>query len=105
MNRVEYLLDCLAEEAVEVAQRATKANRFGLKEIQPGQNELNADRILFEYADLQAILEMLEEAGAIKPFPESLNRTLIRSKKKKVETFMEYSRRLGTLQGDIEKGG
>lgn len=45
MNKVEYLLACLAEEAVEVAQRATKAMRFGCNEVQPGQPLCNVQRI------------------------------------------------------------
>jgi hypothetical protein len=32
-----------AEEAVEVAQRATKVLRFGIDEVQPGQSLTNAD--------------------------------------------------------------
>jgi len=42
LNRAEYLLSVLAEECCEVAQRATKAQRFGLREIQPDQPFNNA---------------------------------------------------------------
>jgi NTP pyrophosphatase (non-canonical NTP hydrolase) len=58
MTRTEHLLSITAEECAEVAQRVTKAMRFGLTEIQPGQPFTNADRIMAEFNDLQAMIEM-----------------------------------------------
>ena len=48
-TKVDLLLDCLAEECAEVIQRVCKAQRFGLREVQPGQEMTNADRILYEF--------------------------------------------------------
>jgi hypothetical protein len=63
MERTQYLLICLSEECAEVSQRASKALRFGLQEVQSGQEQTNAERIAQEFQDLLAIIEMLEEAG------------------------------------------
>lgn len=45
MKRHEHLLSILAEECCEVGQRVSKALRFGLDEVQPGQDLSNAERI------------------------------------------------------------
>ena len=60
MNRLEHILTITAEECNEVAQRITKSLRFGLLNIEEGQEDTNLARILEEYTDLVAMLEMLE---------------------------------------------
>ena len=95
MNKVEYLLTCLAEEAVEVAQRATKAMRFGCAEVQPGQPLSNVQRISQELSEVFALAELLEEEG-VKILP--LSSDAIERKREKVAAFMKYSRECGTLQ-------
>lgn len=95
MNKVEYLLTCLAEEAVEVAQRATKAMRFGCDEVQPGQALTNVQRISQELSELHALAELLEEEG-VRVLP--LSSDAIERKREKVAVFMKYSRDCGTLQ-------
>jgi hypothetical protein len=68
MNRQEHLLTIVGEEGAEITQRATKANRFGLEQVQqarddrPEQNPerlTNRERILEEFYDLVAVLDML----------------------------------------------
>jgi len=73
MTRSEHLLVILAEECNEVAQRVSKALRFGLEEIQPGQGKTNAERISDELDDLMAVLEMLCDEGCLdgSPFDSS----------------------------------
>lgn len=61
------LLSLLIEECAEVQQRATKALRFGLGEVQPGQPYSNAVRLQHELLDLVFALAMLESAGIIAP--------------------------------------
>ena len=95
MNKVEYLLTCLAEEAVEVAQRATKAMRFGCDEVQPGQPLSNVQRISQELSEVFALAELLEEEG-VRILP--LSSDAIERKREKVAVFMKYSRECGTLQ-------
>lgn len=93
MTESEHLLVILMEECNEVAQRVSKALRFGLNEIQPGHTLTNAQRISVELTDLYAVREMLLEQGLI---PE-LDPIAITEKKAKVETFMNYARELGTI--------
>lgn len=94
MNRTEHLLSCLAEECAEVAQRASKALRFGLAEIQPGQELTNAQRIGQEFHDLLAVMEMLEEAGAL---ARPTDTHAIERKKAKILAYMEYAEQCGAL--------
>lgn len=93
MTRKEHLLTILAEECAEVAQRASKALRFGLDEIQSGHTQTNAERIVAEFDDLTAVALMLNQEGFI---PNSIPRR-IANKVEKVESFLEYSRKVGTL--------
>ena len=52
------ILVILIEECAEVQQRATKALRFGMGEIQPGQPDTNSARLAGEIGDLSAVLDM-----------------------------------------------
>lgn len=95
MKRAEHLIACLAEECDEVGQRCMKALRFGLSEVQPGQPLTNAQRIVQEYYDLLAVVEMLDDEGLIEaPFPE---RHIREAKQAKVEKFMAYAAEQGAL--------
>lgn len=89
MKVTEHLLTILAEECAEVAQRASKALRFGLEEIQEGQELTNAQRIEQEFADLTAVFAMLQ----LNP----PTREQIDAKREKVIKFIEYSQECGTL--------
>lgn len=104
MNRQEHLLTILGEEGVEVAQRCSKALRFGLGEVQPGQELNNAARIRGEYIDLLAVMRMLVEEGAIAPVTDD-DLPAMEEKRQKVEKFLEYSRQCGTLTADPVKPG
>lgn len=89
MNEQEHLLTVVSEECAEVSQRACKAIRFGLYEVQPGQSEDNKRRLEREYAELIAVGELLglrvrEEDKA--------------AKREKLKKYMDYSREIGTLE-------
>jgi len=109
-NEEQYLLTCLAEEASEVAEeacklvkRATKALRFGLQEIQEGQDKTNLERMVdvinlisYELNDLIAVLEVLNHNDL-----ELLglnNRSQIAAKKEKLKKYMQLSKERGILQ-------
>lgn len=96
MNRQEYLLTSLAEEASEIVHSTTKALRFGLDEIQPGKTETNATRIISEIEDLMIIVEMLQIEGVL-PYDEYKAESLA-AKRAKIERYMEFARECGTLQ-------
>lgn len=57
------LLEILAEECAEVVQRATRALRFGVAEIQPGQILTNAQRIADEVGDVLEVVRRLQKRG------------------------------------------
>lgn len=92
MKRTEYLLVKLAEECMEVGQRATKALAFGLTEVQPGQSFTNAERISQEVGDLISVLEML------RPEVPAPAQEAIETHKAQVAHYMEYSVGCGTLE-------
>lgn len=102
MNRNEHLLTKLAEECCEVGQRATKALRFGINEVQPDPVDnpkglSNGQRIIDEIFDVFAVLELMTEAGLIaEDQPEY--EEWIKGKKEKIEAMLLYSKEKGTLQ-------
>ena len=101
-TKVDYLLIKLAEEASEVAQRALKAVEFGLEEVQPDQEQSNAERIGGEVIDMITILLMLSDEGVeiqkAAARDEAVLNAMIEAKKAKVEKYMQLSRALGRLE-------
>lgn len=93
MNRTEHLLCILAEECSEVAQRVSKALRFGLSEVEPGQTKNNAERINEELDDLFGVFTMLIGEEILRE--PSLDQGIM--KMSKVEKYLKYSREQGTL--------
>ncbi len=94
MNRTELLLTLLNEECVETAQRVTKALRFTLDEVQTGQSLSNAERIVYEFNDILAVMEVLEEEGILKNVRDP---EMIEKKKDKIKKYIEYSKKMGVL--------
>lgn len=91
MNRIETLLCVLAEECAEVAQRCSKAQRFGIHQARAGQHFTNAELIDQELQDVYALVMMLrQEIGQREWFgvPED---SAIEAKRKKVESYMAAS--------------
>lgn len=99
MNRLEHLLCILAEECAEVAQNASKAQRFGLDDCEPGQQLTNEERIWNELNDLHAVAEMLlkEREFANNGQSRGLDKGKIEAKKQRVEKYLLYSEARGTL--------
>ncbi len=95
MNRTELLLIQLAEECVETAQRASKALRFGLSEVQEGQELDNAQRIVYEFNDIVAIMEILQQERLV---DKVIDIEAIEKKKLKIEQWLEYSKSVGTIK-------
>lgn len=101
MNRTDHLLVIVAEECAEVAQRATKALRFGLSEVQEGQPLNNAERLMEEYADLVGVIEMLQAEGHLPDVP----RARVDFKKAGVERWLGHSKANGRLDGGTRASG
>ena len=59
------LLEILAEECAEVIQRVTKALRFGIEEVQPGQPDSNSRRIGLELGDVMETVDKLRSARVL----------------------------------------
>jgi NTP pyrophosphatase (non-canonical NTP hydrolase) len=97
MTEQELLLTCLAEECMEVAQRVTKALRFGLEEVQPGQPHNNAERITGELNDLFAVAMMLEGKG----LPRFGRVEALDAKKAKVRKYLDYSLGIAPNPGSL----
>lgn len=94
-NEIDHLLSTLAEECAEVIQRITKAQRWGLHEVQPGQELNNLARIRYEMNDIRAVVDLLYERQGI---VLSRDNEQVIAKKTKVLHFMQYAREIGELQ-------
>lgn len=94
MTRQEHLLTILIEECNETAQRATKALRFGLEEVQPEQDATNAERIVYEFNDIVAVMELLYAEGGLPKVFDAVSAGL---KKVKIEKYFSYSSNCGTV--------
>lgn len=99
MNRKEHLLTIFSEECSEIAQRVSKALRFGLQEVQKGQEATNAERIVYEFSDLLAVYEMLFNEGIL-PNVDDYDLT---EKQEKVEKYLLLSEAEGTLKPDLQE--
>lgn len=101
MTKSEHLLTFLREKCAEVSRRASKALRFGLAEVQPGQSLTNAERINEELLDLYVIAGMLVQDGDLEALmdievtPEVDAK--IQAKRQKVYRDLFYSDQCGTL--------
>ncbi len=99
MKRSEYLLTVLAEEGSEVAHRVSKALRFGVDEIQPGQTDTNGERIRFEVYDVIASYLIAADENNGLPhlhLDADIIGQITATKRAKIERFMAISREQGT---------
>lgn len=94
MTREQLLLTMLMEECNETAQRASKAIRFGLDEVQDGQMLNNAQRIVYEFNDIFAVMEILL---ADKHISKIIDFKAIMIKREKIESWLKYSGECGVL--------
>lgn len=97
LNREQYLLTKLAEEASEIAQIALKTQQFGMDEICPQLPETNKRRIHKELNDLLGVIEMLNIECNFDYIPD---KNEIVAKINKVNKYYDYSIQLG----QVEKG-
>lgn len=95
MTFEQLLCGKIAEEACEVAQRALKAQQFGLDEVQEGQDEDNALRLKKEITDLLVVIDMLERRSDVALLKVTLSD--YEAKRLKVLKFADLSRELGRL--------
>lgn len=95
MNRQEYYLIKIIQEASEVIKDATKVLEFGPDIIVPGTNVTNRDRLITELNDLAGAIHALKDSG--------FNMTglgdphAIAAKVDKINHYMKVSQQLGTV--------
>jgi hypothetical protein len=94
MNADQYHLGKIAEEAVEVAQRALKAQQFGLGEVQPGQDFDNLERLMGEFHDLFTTFENFCDLVGANPIPDGVKR---HARLRKMKKFLQLSKDLGQV--------
>jgi hypothetical protein len=97
MTRTEHLLTILGEECVEVSQRVSKALRFSLEEKQPGLQDNNAERILSEFYEAVAMVELLQKEGKLPIWDHDAIVKYKEFKLKRVEVYLLHSKNVGTL--------
>lgn len=98
LDREQYLLTKLAEEAAEVQQRALKMMQFGRDEIQEGQNKTNRQRLTEEIRDMGAVLELLKDEGFIETWTVEVAIQHAKDKWAKMAHYLELSRKLGRVE-------
>ena len=86
MIREENLMVVAAEECNELAKELMKALRFGADGCHPDEPDItNSERILIEYTQLRAVMDMLIINHAIKPIGKELENQIYRDKVSAVE--------------------
>lgn len=95
MNRLEYLLTCVMEEAAEMQQMAAKSQRFGLDSFNPYEPKQanNEFQLLKEFEELKAVMEMLQPFTG--KLPDGHAQRIRDEKKERVEKFILISKELG----------
>lgn len=95
MNREQYLLNKLAEEASEIAQIALKSAQFGLNEVYI--DESNKKRCHNEINDLLGIIRILNVEFNFEYDPDIEQ---IEKKIEKVNRYYGYSKELGMVKDE-----
>ena len=67
MTAQQYILCKLAEEANEVAQRALKAQQFGIEQTEPGKSQDNGERLESELLDLMFWMDIAIRNNVLAP--------------------------------------
>lgn len=99
MNRSENLLVVAQEECAEIQQEISKALRFGVKNYHPDTpNITNEEKIMKEFVQLNAVMDMLIMNKVICGITESEQSEIYREKINNVEKWMKYSQSIGMIQ-------
>ena len=102
MNRNEYISICAMEECSEVAQAISKLNRFG-NGLSKGSMLLNSEKLIHEFNELFAAIQMMQEEGIIPHEHDLLIPDVIEAKKRRINLYYNESLALGTAQGETHK--
>lgn len=64
-DRELEILNILQEECAEVIQEVSKCNRFGLDREKPGKQMTNRQYLAKELGDLQAMINLVQDANIV----------------------------------------
>ena len=93
MNKKQYYLIKLAEEAAELSQIAIKCAQFGEYEVHPHTLERNIDGLQKEYNDVVACVLMVEEL--LQDFTTDVYDDTLEAKFEKMEKYRAISKANG----------
>ena len=96
VSRTQYLLGKFAEEAVEVSQRAMKAQLFGLDDSQEGHAD-NYTRLKEEFNDFLGVVEELGLEVPGKFGRDLVDSTQVEAKRLKLRKYEACAGNLGNL--------
>jgi len=82
------MLEILIEECAEVQQRVCKILRFGLTEIEPGQDKNNTERLSLEVGDLMEVIIQCKNMGLV---DSSITGPQMIKKRNKLKIFLQNS--------------
>lgn len=94
MTRQEHLLVIAAEECAEVAHRIAKILRFGINDVEPGQELTNKEQLSLELDHIMAMARMLSDESLIFRHHDE---TAVRGKIVAVEKWLLHAKQQGTL--------
>jgi len=97
MTEQEHLLTILMEECAEVQKACTKALRFGTEDRAPGSPTTNREDIITEYFHVYATFDLLGRHNEDFRPPYGWF-GVVKAKQEKVQHYLEYSRKQGTLK-------
>jgi hypothetical protein len=89
MNKNQYYLMKLAEEAAELAQVALKCAAFGMDEVHPNTLEKNYEALIKEWNDVNACAILVETMD--NRFEWDCNSDLLDMKFHKIEKYRKIS--------------
>jgi len=102
-TKAEYLLQCLAEECIDVAHAISRCQRFGLNVKQAGINSTCKEQLAMEVSGMLAIVELICEepelalADVFSESDDKREQAMVDKKKSAVLAMIEESRRLGRI--------
>lgn len=99
MTVLENLLVCVGEECGEIQQEASKILRFGPNNKRPNCNkeDTNAEALLVEFYQLEALIEMLQEEQVLPIYNRTDINCIKRNKKNKVDYYVKKSKEFGRI--------
>ena len=100
VNRFQFLLTKLAEEATEVAQIALKTQQFGLDSESPYTGETNRLLLQKEFNDIWAVVSKLNKEFGVGCL---IDTDLQINKDVKLEKYYQYSKDLGMVYDTLQK--